>query len=131
MSSPKINLETPIRRIITGHDSKGTAIFASDDILYPVDPNTAPAFSAPNESSAFGVIQIHRSRGFPVDNTLPFKEPHKTLVPLADTKGASVSRHSLIKSSHFQKKKNYYLRAWISSKSLHGLKILIALLSAE
>ena len=90
MSSTKLNLEAPIRRVIAGHDSKGTAIFESDDILYPVDPSTAPAFSAPDESSAFGVIQIHRSRGFPVDNRKQFKEPHKTLVPLADTKGASV-----------------------------------------
>jgi hypothetical protein len=90
MSSPKTDLAPPIRRVITTHDLKGTAIFASDDVLYPVDPSTAPVFSTTNESSAFSVIQIHRSRGFPVDNQLALKESHKTLVPLADTKGASV-----------------------------------------
>jgi hypothetical protein len=90
MSSTKVDLAPPIRRVITAHDSKGTAFFASDEILYPVDPSTAPVFSTTNENSAFGVIQIHRSRGFPVDNQLPLKDPHKTLVPLADTKGASV-----------------------------------------
>jgi hypothetical protein len=88
----KINmssLDAPIRRIITSHDSKGKAIFASDEILTPVDPTTAPVFSTPSASSAFGVIQIHRSRTFPVDNQRPLTEPHKTLVPLADTKGPS------------------------------------------
>jgi hypothetical protein len=91
MPSSKLDYSTPVRRIITSHDPKGVAIFASDDLLHPDDPTTAPAFSAPNESSAFGVIQIHRSRGFPADNQLPLKEVHKTLVPLADTKGAHVS----------------------------------------
>ncbi|KAH8801780.1 hypothetical protein F5884DRAFT_685128 [Xylogone sp. PMI_703] len=82
-------MAVPIRRVITGHDSKGTGYFASDDILTPYDPNTAPQFSAPGPDSGFGVIQIHRSRGFPVDNQRPLSEPHKTLVPLADTKGPS------------------------------------------
>ena len=87
MSSAELN--TPIRRVITGHDSKGTAIFESDDILHPVDPTTTPIFSTPTTSSAFGVIQIHRTQSFPVNNLLPLTEPHKTLVPLADTKGPS------------------------------------------
>lgn len=89
MSSSEIDLTTPIRRIITSHDSKGAAIFASDDVLTPVDPSTAPVFSAPSVDSGFGVIQIHRTRSFPVDNQRPLSEPHKTLVPLADTKGPS------------------------------------------
>jgi quercetin dioxygenase-like cupin family protein len=88
-SSSNLNLTAPLRRIILGHDEKGTALFTSDDTLHSVDPTTAPAFNAPKPDSAFGVIQIHRSRSFPVDNTLPIKEPHRTLVPLADTKGPS------------------------------------------
>ena len=91
MASSKLDFETPIRRVVTAHDSKGTAVFASDDILYPYDPTTAPAFSTPNASSGFGVIQVHRSRGFPADNQRELKDPHRTLVPLADTKGPSVS----------------------------------------
>jgi quercetin dioxygenase-like cupin family protein len=83
-------LSTPIRRVLTASDPKGNGYFASDDFLTPYDPTTAPDFLIPTEKSAFGVIQIHRSRGFPVDNQRPLdKEPHKTLVPLADTKGPS------------------------------------------
>ncbi|GFF84630.1 hypothetical protein IFM53868_04208 [Aspergillus udagawae] len=84
-----IDMTAPIRRIITAHDSKGKAYFASDELLHPYDPTTAPRFEAPGPDSGFGVIQIHRSRGFPVDNMRPIKEPHRTLVPLADTKGPS------------------------------------------
>jgi quercetin dioxygenase-like cupin family protein len=82
-------MAVPIRRVITAHDSRGVAFFASDDTLTPYDPNTAPAFTTPESDAGFGVIQIHRSRGFPVDNQRPLSEPHKTLVPLADTKGPS------------------------------------------
>ncbi|KAF7159629.1 hypothetical protein CNMCM5623_005009 [Aspergillus felis] len=91
MADPKkpINMSVPVRRIITAHDPKGKAYFASDEVLHPYDPTTAPRFEAPGPNSGFGVIQIHRSRGFPVDNTLPIKDPHRTLVPLADTKGPS------------------------------------------
>jgi hypothetical protein len=89
MSSPEPNLTSPIRRIITGHDVNGTSVFESDTVLRPVDPTTIPHFTAPTPSSPFGVIQIHRTRSFPANNLLPFTEPHKTLVPLADTKGAS------------------------------------------
>jgi quercetin dioxygenase-like cupin family protein len=89
MSSTNLNMAVPIRRVITAHDPKGVAYFASDEVLTPYDPNTAPLFSAPGPDSGFGVIQIHRSRGFPVDNQRHLSEPHKTLVPLADTKGPS------------------------------------------
>lgn len=89
MSSSNLNMAIPIRRVITGHDPNGTALFTSDDTLSPYDPTTAPDFSTPTADSNFGVIQIHRSRGFPVDNQRPFSEPNKTLVPLADTKGPS------------------------------------------
>ncbi|KXG50739.1 uncharacterized protein PGRI_045060 [Penicillium griseofulvum] len=82
-------MDTPIRRVITGHDAQGKAYFASDEILTPYDPTTAPAFSTPGPDSGFGVIQIHRSRGFPVDNTRQLPDPHQTLIPLADTKGPS------------------------------------------
>lgn len=87
--SSELELTAPIRRIITSHDAKGTAIFASDEILTPVDPVTAPLFAAPTAESSFGVIQIHRTRSFPANNLRSIKEPHKTLVPLADTKGPS------------------------------------------
>lgn len=82
-------MDTPIRRVITTHDSKGKAYFASDELLTPYDPLTAPEFSVPGPEAGFGVVQIHRSRGFPVDNMRPLSDPHKTLVPLADTKGPS------------------------------------------
>lgn len=83
------DLTAPVRRVITGHDPKGTAIFESDEMLTSVDLSTAPLFTAPTADSAFGVVQIHRSRTFPADNQRALKEPHKTLVPLADTKGPS------------------------------------------
>ncbi|KAH8696653.1 hypothetical protein BGW36DRAFT_189612 [Talaromyces proteolyticus] len=84
------DMNIPIRRVITAHDPKGIAYFASDDILTPYDPTTAPDFLAPTPESSFGVIQIHRSRTFPVNNQRPLtSEPNRTLVPLADTKGPS------------------------------------------
>lgn len=84
-----IAMDTPIRRVITGHDSKGKAYFASDENLTPYDPTTAPEFSTPGPNSGFGIVQIHRSRGFPADNMADLPDPHRTLVPLADTKGPS------------------------------------------
>ncbi|CAI7579194.1 unnamed protein product [Penicillium bialowiezense] len=63
-------MDKPIRRIIAAHDPQGKAIFASDDVLTPYDPNTAPEFSVP-------------------DNMRELPDPHRTLVPLADTKGPS------------------------------------------
>ncbi|KAJ5219697.1 hypothetical protein N7468_008901 [Penicillium chermesinum] len=82
-------MDTPIRRVITQHDAQRNAFFASDELLTPYDPLTAPRFSIPGPDSRFGVIQIQRSRGFPVDNMRSLPEPHKSLVPLADTKGPS------------------------------------------
>jgi mannose-6-phosphate isomerase-like protein (cupin superfamily) len=82
-------MDTPIRRIIAEHDKKGKASFVTDEYLTPYDPKTAPAFTTPDSNSGFGVIQIHRSRSFPADNMLQLPDPHKTLVPLADTKGPS------------------------------------------
>lgn len=87
--SPKVDMATPIRRVITGHSPSGKAYFASDDLLAPYDPNTAPHFTTPGPDAGFGVIQIHRSRGFPADNQRTLPDPHRSLVPLADTKGAS------------------------------------------
>ena len=81
------DLNRPVRRIITTHTPSGKAIFASDDTLYPVDPLTN--FGTPTAETPFAVVQIHRSRTNPVDNTRPLKEYHKSLVPLADTKGPS------------------------------------------
>ncbi|KAI9930064.1 hypothetical protein ASPWEDRAFT_35331 [Aspergillus wentii DTO 134E9] len=79
-------MATPIRRVVTGNNPNGTAHFASDDILTPWDPTTS---STPTPDANFGVIQIHRSKSFPADNTLDLPDPHRTLVPLADTKGPS------------------------------------------
>lgn len=78
-----------IRRIVTDHDEHGNAIFVSDEMLESVDPTTEPRFQPTTADSMFGVMQIHRSRRFSVDNQKPLKDPHKTLIPLADTKGAS------------------------------------------
>jgi quercetin dioxygenase-like cupin family protein len=84
------SLITPVRRVLTASDSQGKGYFASDDVLTPYDPTTAPEFSPPTEKSGFGVVQIHRSRSFPADNQRPLdNDPHRTLVPLADTKGPS------------------------------------------
>jgi hypothetical protein len=82
-------MDTPVRRVITAHDSKGKAFFASDETLIPYDPTTAPEFTTPGPNSGFGVVQIHRSRGFPADNMRELPDPNRTLVPLADTKGPS------------------------------------------
>ncbi|KJR90083.1 cupin domain protein [Sporothrix schenckii 1099-18] len=84
-------LSTPVRRVLTANDPKGNGYFASDELLTPYDPTTAPEFSLPTEKSAFGIIQLHRTRGFPADNQRPLEnnDPYRILVPLADTKGPS------------------------------------------
>ncbi|KAK2752117.1 hypothetical protein FQN55_008005 [Onygenales sp. PD_40] len=89
MSSKPVDMSTPIRRTIMSHDPSGKAYFASDELLTPYDPNTAPNFTVPGPDAGFGVIQIHRARSFPANNQLDLPDPHKTLVPLADTKGPS------------------------------------------
>ncbi|KAJ6186833.1 hypothetical protein N7519_001741 [Penicillium mononematosum] len=51
-------MDTPIRRVVAGHNAQGKAYFASDEILTPYDPTTAPAFSTPGPDSGFGVIKF-------------------------------------------------------------------------
>ncbi|KAI9739981.1 MAG: hypothetical protein M1818_005037 [Claussenomyces sp. TS43310] len=79
MSPSELDLTVPVRRVIAGHDAKGTAIFAPDDILTSYDPGTAPIFSATSAYSGFGVIQIHRRGSHSVDNQRLLSEPHRTL----------------------------------------------------
>ncbi|OQD73690.1 hypothetical protein PENDEC_c014G06056 [Penicillium decumbens] len=50
-------MDTPIRRVVTVHDPQGKAYFASDELLTPYDPKTAPEFSIPDPDSGFGVVQ--------------------------------------------------------------------------
>ncbi|PGG96105.1 hypothetical protein AJ79_09731 [Helicocarpus griseus UAMH5409] len=89
MSSQLLNMANPVRRVITATDPKGKGYFASDETLTPYDPTTAPHFTVPGPDAGFGVVQIHRSRSLPADNQRPLPDPHRTLVPLADTKGPS------------------------------------------
>ncbi|OJD18432.1 hypothetical protein AJ78_01551 [Emergomyces pasteurianus Ep9510] len=89
MSSQPLDMGVPIRRVIASSDAKGNGYFTSDDLLTPYDPTTSPHFSVPGPDAGFGVVQIHRSRSLPANNQRQLSDPHRTLVPLADTKGAS------------------------------------------
>jgi quercetin dioxygenase-like cupin family protein len=74
-------MDTPYRRIVTGHSPGGKAIIHSDTTLAPVslyDPSKPPS----NDHA--GCINIHRSEGFPANNNVPFTELHGTPIPLVD-----------------------------------------------
>jgi hypothetical protein len=51
----------PVRRVVTGHDSIGNAIFDSDAAIMPVAVD-------PSSKVPMGFTLIHRTTGFPVDN---------------------------------------------------------------
>lgn len=54
------------RRLVTGHNKTGKAIFEFDEILMPVNPFPQASPDSGTSLPALGVTLIHRTRGFPV-----------------------------------------------------------------
>ncbi|KFY91883.1 hypothetical protein V500_04415 [Pseudogymnoascus sp. VKM F-4518 (FW-2643)] len=55
-----------IRRLVTGHNKEGKAIFDFDEVLVPVNPAPAHASQTGSLSLPLGVTLIHRTRNYPV-----------------------------------------------------------------
>lgn len=55
-----------VRRLVTGHNDKGTAIFEFDEKLQPFDPYSDPSQRNTSPGKPLGVTLIHRTRGTPV-----------------------------------------------------------------
>ncbi|RFU24884.1 hypothetical protein B7463_g11450, partial [Scytalidium lignicola] len=58
---PLTHLPT-IRRLVTGHDSAGKAIFEFDEVLTPVNPTPKTGRGSEGLGTALGVTLIHRTR---------------------------------------------------------------------
>lgn len=54
------------RRLVTGHDTSGKAIFEFDEILKPVNPTPKTSGESAGLGTALGVTLIHRTRNYPV-----------------------------------------------------------------
>jgi hypothetical protein len=74
------------RRIITGHDDDGKAIFLSDEILKTANPYKED--SSPPEGTIPGFTLIHRAENFPTTSVNgPVTEWHGKRIPLSDAGG--------------------------------------------
>lgn len=91
---------TPIRRIVTGHDASGTAIF-DDDRELPAfawttasmsnDPlASASDISPPDPYKDVSFVNIFRTSGFPAHVQGPWDETNRKPVPLSDAVGTTL-----------------------------------------
>lgn len=81
-----------VRRIITGHDDNGRAIFESDTNLTPVNPFTGTPVSSDfssGDSVPFAFALVHRTSAFPASNTEPLVEHHGKKISLEDKIGTT------------------------------------------
>lgn len=62
---PITNLST-VSRLVTGHDSKGKAVFEDEQNLTPLNPRLNSSSDFLQSAQPLGVTLIHRTRGFPV-----------------------------------------------------------------
>lgn len=58
----------PTRRLVTGHDSRGKAIFQFDEVVHPVNPLGTKTLEGDGDAATLplGVTLVHRTRGYPV-----------------------------------------------------------------
>lgn len=92
-SSPKLigctvemTAKPTTRRIITGHDPAGYAVFDSDEVLTAVNP-IRPGTTGPENSNEFGFTVIHKTSGNPVEVQGKVTEYHGKSIPLSDASG--------------------------------------------
>lgn len=78
------------RRLVTGHDEKGKAIFLSDEVLNTTNPYSEDL--SPPEGTIPGFTLIHRAEGFPTTSVNgPVTEWHGKRIPLSNA-GSTVCR---------------------------------------
>lgn len=75
------------RRVITGHNSEGTAIFESDEVLTTTNPFTEDGTPPPEGSTIPGFTLIHKTEGYPVKVQGAPIEYHGKIIPLSDATG--------------------------------------------
>ncbi len=80
-------MDTPYRRVITGHNAAGKAIFESDTTVTSFD--LFDLTQRPSGDRA-GSINIFRSEGFPVNNNVPFTDLNGVHIPLVHPVGTSI-----------------------------------------
>lgn len=74
------------RRIITGHDENGRAVFLSDEVLKTANPYKEDL--SPPEGTIPGFTLIHRAEGFPTTSVNdPVTEWHGRRIPLSNAGG--------------------------------------------
>jgi len=88
-------MSAPFHRVITGHSSTGKSIITNEDTLHPVNYLDTSKVAT---DSDIGITLLFRTEGesnslektpssaspFSVSNTVPFKEPYKTTMPIAE-----------------------------------------------
>jgi hypothetical protein len=75
----------PVRRIVTGHNSQGIAIFEADADVVAVNPVTK---NPPTDNSSPAITLIHRTNGVPV--TLQGSEEEFKVENLQRSKGSGI-----------------------------------------
>ena len=76
------------RRIVTGHDADGKAIFESDTVLTTCNPFTDDGSAPPAGSTIPGFTVIHKAEGYPAPIQGPVTEYHSKIIPLVDESGS-------------------------------------------
>ncbi|KAK2069153.1 hypothetical protein P8C59_003757 [Phyllachora maydis] len=88
----------PVRRIVTGHDSVGQAIFEADDLLTAFDSRRAVAAVTKRKQEAHtarnpgesGIINLFRTDGFPAPVQGPWTEVNGKAIPLCAHDGTTL-----------------------------------------
>ncbi|KAK2858534.1 hypothetical protein FQN49_004637 [Arthroderma sp. PD_2] len=83
-----MSLLPTVRRIVTGHNEKGEAIFDSDTQLAPYNPATPTP--DPAKQGETGFTSVFRTSGAPADCNKPWIDIHNQTVELADKAGTTL-----------------------------------------
>ena len=75
------------RRIVTGHNAEGKAIFESDEVLTTMNPFVEDGTPPPAGSAVPGFTVIHKAEGYPVRIQGQITELHGKKIPLSDSSG--------------------------------------------
>lgn len=84
-----MSLPPTIRRIVTGHNENGEAIFDSDAQLCPYNPMTSGT-PEPAKEGEMGFVTVFRTAGIPDDNTSPWVDMHNKIVNLVEKDNATL-----------------------------------------
>ncbi|KAK2733698.1 hypothetical protein FQN57_001978 [Myotisia sp. PD_48] len=77
-----------VRRVVTGHNAEGQAIFESDTQLVPYNPLTID--SDPAKVGEMGFTTVFRTTGFPAEAQGPWTDIHGKPVQFADKIGTTL-----------------------------------------